>query len=289
MAKARDIYRRISSVENTKKITRTMEMVAASKLRRAQDRVLKARPYSERLVAVIENLITPELSEAQPLLRQPDRIRKAAVVLMTSNRGLCGAFNVNLGRRTREGLARLHEADVETELHVLGKKGVSMLRFRGYPMASTRTDIGDWPTPDDARSIVESLAIRFAERDLDAIYIVHAEFKSMMSTPPNIVQLLPVHVPEDRPNREPYYILDPSAEEILSKLLPQYLTNATYRALVEGAAAEQASRRTAMKSATDNAEDFILNLRRTYNRARQQEITSQLAEIIGGAEALAQG
>jgi F-type H+-transporting ATPase subunit gamma len=289
MAKARDIHRRIRSVENTKKITRTMEMVAASKLRRAQDRVLKARPYAQRLASVIENLITPELSELQPILRQPDRIRRAAVVLMTSNRGLCGGFNVNLGRRTRDGLEQLHEAGVETELHVIGKKGVSMFRFRGIPMASARSDITDWPTLEDARSIIEPLANRFIDGELDAIYIVHAEFKSMLSTPPNTVQLLPVHVPADRPKREPYYILDPSAEEILSRLLPLYLTNATFRALVESAAAEQASRRTAMKSATDNAEEFIHNLRRTYNRARQQEITSQLAEIIGGAEALAQG
>ena len=287
MAKAREIGRRMKSVQSTRKITRTMEMVATSKLRKAQQRVVQARPYADRLAAVVENLITPELAELEPLLRQPERIRRAAVVLITSNRGLCGAFNVNLIRKAREQLDYLRASDVDTELHVVGKKGIAYFRFRGAELGTARTDIGDEPTPRQAHELIAPLAERFVREELDAIYIVHAEFRSIMSTPPTSRRLLPVQVEEERPAREPYYILDPSAEEILERILPLYIDNVTYRALVENAAAEQGSRRTAMKAATDNADDLLTSLRRQYNRARQAEITSQIAEIIGGAEALA--
>ncbi|MCK5482891.1 MAG: ATP synthase F1 subunit gamma [Gemmatimonadetes bacterium] len=286
MAKARDIGRRMRSVESTRKITRTMEMVATSKLRRAQAQVREARPFADRLTAVVENLVTPELADLELMLRQPDRIRRAAIILVTSNRGLCGAFNVNLIRKARELLAELKASDVETELHVIGKKGISYFRFRNVEMTTARTDISDSPSPDDARSLINPLAERFVREDLDAVYVVHAEFRSVMSTPPITRRLLPVYVPQERPTRESYYLLDPSADVILARLLPLHLVSSTYRALVENAAAEQGARRTAMKSATDNADDFLTTLRRQFNRARQQEITSQLAEIIGGAEAL---
>jgi F-type H+-transporting ATPase subunit gamma len=287
MAKAREIGRRQKSVESTRKITRTMEMVATSKLRKAQQRVVQARPYAERLATVVENLITPELADLDPLLRQPERIRRAAVVLITSNRGLCGAFNVNLIRKARELIDYLHASDVSTELHVVGKKGIAYFGFRGVELGTARMDIGDDPTPEQARGLIAPLAERFLREEIDAIYIVHAEFRSVMSTPPTVRRLLPVQVPEDRPKREPYYILEPSAEEILERILPLYIDNVTYRALVENAAAEQGSRRTAMKAATDNADDLLTTLQRQFNRARQAEITSQIAEIIGGAEALA--
>lgn len=287
MAKAREIGRRAKSVQSTRKITRTMEMVATSKLRKAQQRVVQARPFADRLAAVVENLITPELAELEPLLRQPERIRRAAVVLITSNRGLCGAFNVNLIRKAREQIDYLRASEVDTELHVVGKKGIAYFRFRDVELGTARVDIGDEPTPEQAHGLVAPLAERFIREELDAIYIVHAEFRSIMSTPPTSRRLLPVQVPEERPTREPYYILDPSAEEILERVLPLYIDNVTYRALVENAAAEQGSRRTAMKAATDNADDLLTTLQRQFNRARQAEITSQIAEIIGGAEALA--
>jgi len=235
----------------------------------------------------VENLITPELAELEPLLRQPERIRRAAVVLITSNRGLCGAFNVNLIRKAREQIDYLRASEVDTELHVVGKKGIAYFRFRDVELGTARVDIGDEPTPEQAHGLIDPLARRFIREELDAIYIVHAEFRSIMSTPPISRRLLPVQVPEERPTREPYYILDPSAEEILERVLPLYIDNVTYRALVENAAAEQGSRRTAMKAATDNADDLLTSLRRQFNRARQAEITSQIAEIIGGAEALA--
>ena len=276
----------MKSVKSTRKITRTMEMVATSKLRRAQARVKEARPFAEKVASVVENLVTPEIAEFEPLLRQPDHIQRAAVLLMTSNRGLCGAFNVNLIRKARELLADLAESDVETEFHVVGKKGIAYFKFRGVKMASTRTDIADAPTADHARELVAPLAERFVQGELDAIYIVHSDYQSVMNTPPIARKLLPVDVSNEGSRRGAYYILDPSAEEILARILPLYLTNVTYRGLVENAAAEQGARRAAMKAATDNADEFLTTLRRQYNRARQAEITQQIAEIIGGAEAL---
>lgn len=286
MAKARDIRRRMRSVESTRKITRTMEMVAASKLRRAQQNVKRARPYSDHLRDAIGKLVTPEMGESEPILRQPERVRRAAVLLITSDRGLCGGFNVNLIRRARELLDSLAAGGTETELHVVGKKGIGYFRFRGTAMVSERVDVGDPPTVAQARGLIAPLAERFVRGDLDGVHLVHAEFRSVMSAPPTARRLLPIQIAERRAGREPYFILDPSAEGILSAILPLYLTNATYRALVENAAAEQGARRTAMKSATDNAEEFLGDLHRSYNRARQAEITQQISEIIGGAEAL---
>ncbi len=276
----------MKSVASTRKITRTMEMVATSKLRRAQARVNEARPFAEKVASVVENLVTPEIAELEPILRQPDHFQRAAIILMTSNRGLCGAFNVNLIRKARELLATMAESNVETELHVVGRKGIAYFRFRGVQMASTRIDIADAPTADHARELIAPLAERFVLGELDAIYIVHSDYQSVMSTPPIARKLLPIDVSDEGPKQGAYYILDPSAEEILARILPLYLTNVTYRGLVENAAAEQGARRVAMKAATDNADDFLTTLRRQYNRARQAEITQQIAEIIGGAEAL---
>ena len=285
MAKSRDIYRRMKSVDNTKKITRTMEMVSTAKLRQAQGRVIKARPYSAQLNDVIGRLATPSLAEVAPLLRQPEKIQKAAVVLLTSNRGLCGAFNANLIRTAAAKLGELRDQGAVVEFHVYGNKGISYFRFRGIHMDVQRNDLPDRPETEDAKSIIDDLARRFVEGELDAAFLVFAEFRNMVSTPPAVRQVLPVIVPE-KTGPQPFYILDPSAEEILSQLLPLYVTNTTFSAMLETGAAEHAARRTAMKSATDNAEEFLNNLRRTYNRARQAEITNQIAEIIGGADAL---
>jgi F-type H+-transporting ATPase subunit gamma len=287
MQKARDIKRRIRSVENTRKITHTMEMVATSKMRRAEERVRAARPYAAKLAEVISGLFAPELAEQYSILRQPHEIRRSALVLLTSNRGLAGAFNVNLIRRAREALAALEAAGTRVELHVVGRKGIAFFRFRGVAMASTRQDIEDRPTMEDASSIIDPLLERFEAGELDAIDIVYAQFKSALSTPPAVMRVLPLRPPEGR-DRSMHlnYLFEPSAEDILTFVLPLYVRQAAYRALVETAAAEQGARRTAMKNATDNADELVKNLTREYNRARQSQITQELAEITGGAEAL---
>ncbi len=287
MAKTREIRRRIRSIEKIRQITNTMELVSTSKLKRATDRLRAARPYAQRLAEVIGRLIDPELRERYPLLRQPAQPRRAAVVLLTSNRGFAGAFNTNLIRECRTLLGRLRDDGIEPELYVVGRKGISFFRFKRVPMAATRTDITDRPTAGDAASLVEPLVARFAAGELDAVYVIYAQFRSALSTPPAALRVLPVEAPAPAAGgRVMNYILSPSADEILNRLLPLYVRNMVYRTLVETAAAEQGARRTAMKNATDNAGEMLDTLRRQYNRMRQAVITQEIAEIVGGAAAL---
>ncbi|HEY6059110.1 MAG TPA: ATP synthase F1 subunit gamma [Gemmatimonadales bacterium] len=305
MAKARELRRRIKSVQSTRQITRTMEMVSTSKLKRAQDRVVGARPYAAALADVLGELYSPELAEDFPLLRQPEGgvIRRAAVLLITSNRGLCGAFNANLIREARQRMRELEGAGAQVDLHLVGKKGVSFFRFTKRAAASARSDIGDRPTATHAAELVAPLMQQFAAGTLDAVDVVFAKFNSAVSTPPTTVRILPVSPPRAdgrtggqavgggasataRPPDRPFFILQPSAGAILEQLLPLYVRNQVYRALVETAAAEHGARRTAMKNATDSAGEMLDVLRRTFNRARQAQITQEIAEIVGGAEAL---
>jgi F-type H+-transporting ATPase subunit gamma len=285
MAKGRELKGRIKTVENTRKITRTMEMVATSKMKRAQDRVIAARPYAQALTDVLANLYSKELADRFPLLRQPAQRRRAAVILLTSNRGLAGAFNANLIKEARATLTRLEREGLTVDLHVVGRKGLGYFRYVGRAVASSRTDIGDRPTAENAAELVNDLMTAFARRELDAVYVVYAQFKSALSAPPSTLQVLPVTPPKSGAKTRDF-ILAPNAEAILGELLPAYVRNAVYRALVETVAAEQAARRTAMKNATDNASDMLNILRRTYNRARQATITQEIAEIVGGAAAL---
>src|SRR5690606_6072483 len=290
MAKTRELKRRIRSIGKTRQITRTMEMVSTSKLKRATDRVYAARPYATRLAEVIGRLIDPELRERYALLRQPETVRRAAVILITSNRGLAGAFNVNLIREARNLIRRLRDQDVEVEIHAVGRKGVTFFRYQKEQLDAARTDISDRSSVEDAMSVIEPLREQFEAGTLDEVYVVYAQFRSAMSTPPGTMKVLPVSATVQE-GEEPVvsnqsYILSPSADEILNRLLPLYVRNSVYRKLVRTAGAEHGARRTAMKNATDNAGDMLETLNRTYNRARQAQITQEIAEIVGGAAAL---
>jgi F-type H+-transporting ATPase subunit gamma len=303
VAIAREVKRRIRSVENTAQITRTMEMVATSKLKRASDRVQAARPYGRALEEIVRSLHNPEFADRFPLLRTPEETKRVAVLLLTANRGLAGAFNVNLIRRARDLLKELRAKGAEVELHVSGKKGIAFFRFQGERMVQTWTDVSDAPTPDDAGRLIGTLQSRFESGELDAVWVVASEYRSALSTPPVAKRVLPIAAPAGKvavpgvrtgareaggsakATGPDQFILSPSADDILNKLLPLYVRNVIYRALVENAAAEQGSRRTAMKNATDNASEMLDALRRTYNRARQGQITQEIAEIVGGAAA----
>ena len=285
MAKGRELKGRIKSVENTRKITRTMEMVATSKMKRAQDRVSAARPYAQALRDVIASLYSNDLAERFPLLRQPATPRRVALVVLTSNRGLAGGFNANLIKEARSTIARLEGEGVAVDLHAVGRKGLGYFRYVGRPIASSRTDITDRPTAENAAELVNDLTAAFARGDIDAVYVIYPNFKSVLSAPPATVQVLPVQPPESGAKQRDY-ILAPDAQTILGELLPLYVRNSVYRALVEMTAAFYAAQRTAMKNATDNATDMLKILGRTYNRARQATITQEIAEIVGGAAAL---
>ncbi len=281
MAKPRELRRRIKSVQSTRKITKTMELVATSKLKRAQDRVIATRPYAAALAEVIADLYAPELAERFPLLRQPKTTDpggkpggRVALILITANRGLCGAFNANLIREARRRIEQLEAGGATVDLHLIGK-----------------------PTATQAAEVVTPLMAQFESGALDAVDVVFSQFKSAVSTPPTALRVLPISPPRatdpGNPGLAPgvsgpsaYYILKPSAEAILEQLLPLYVRNQVYRALVETAAAFLGAQRTAMKNATDNAGEMLDLLQRTFNRARQAQITQELAEIVGGAEAL---
>lgn len=295
MAKPRELRRRIKSVQSTRKITKTMELVATSKLKRAQERVVATRPYAAALASVIGDLYAPELAERFPLLRQPSagpgEGRRVALVVITANRGLCGAFNANLIREARRRIEQLQAEGVAADLHLIGKKGITYFKFAKRPIASQRTDIGDKPRPEHAAEVMAPLMAQFESGAVDAVEVVFAQFKSAVSTPPTVLRILPVSPPRTGEGaggrgKVVNYILKPSADAILEQLLPLYVRNQVYRALVETAAAFLGAQRTAMKNATDNAGEILDVLRRTYNRARQAQITQELAEIVGGAEAL---
>ena len=223
-------------------------------------------------------------------------VRRAAVIALTSNRGLAGAFNANLIREARTLIERLESEGTTVDLYAVGRKGVGYLRYVGRKVAAAKTDLTDRPSAQDAADIVAPAVEGFAAGTLDAVYVVYARFVSALTTPPTTDRILPVQPPEREASaggkssvlssRRHDYILAPSAESILESLLPAYVRNAVYRALVETSAAEQGARRTAMKNATDNANDVINGLRRQFNRARQAQITQEIAEIVGGAAAL---
>jgi F-type H+-transporting ATPase subunit gamma len=300
MAKGRQLKGRIRSVQNTRKITRTMELVSTSKLKRAQDRVIAARPYAEALRGVIADLVTPELAERFPLLRQPPPPAKggpsrAAVILLTSNRGLAGAFNSNLIKEARRRIEELERRGYTVELYGVGKKGIGFFKYLHRKLALERLDIGDKPSADHAAEIAQPLIDAYSAGALASVDLVHAKFVSALTTPPTTARILPVETVDGGtagqgdggtvgPSRD--YILAPSADAILEQLLPLYVRNMVYRGLVETAAAEHGARRTAMKNATDNAGEILEVLKRTYNRQRQAGITQEIAEIVGGAAAL---
>jgi len=314
MAKPRELRRRIKSVESTRKITRTMEMVSTSKLKRAQDRVVAARPYAQALEAVIADLLSPELALRFPLMRRPappDKggPRRAALLVITSNRGLAGAFNTNLIRAARERDAELQAAGYEVDLLVVGKKAVNYFRFVRRATALARIDIGDRPTTAHAQELAAPLIADYEAGRLASVDIVFAHFKSALVTPPQVQRVLPVEagagVPgyrrtgvrghrgtgapgaaPEQPRLVPSYLIKPDADALVGALLPQYVQNQVYRALIETAASEHGARRAAMKNATDSAGDMLEVLTRSYNRARQGQITQELSEIVGGAEAL---
>ncbi|HKV72641.1 MAG TPA: ATP synthase F1 subunit gamma [Gemmatimonadales bacterium] len=290
MAQARELRRRIKSVQSTRQITRTMEMVATSKLKRAQDRVVAARPYANALAEVIGDLYAPDLAERFPLLRQPGEkgVKRVALIGVTANRGLCGAFNTNLIREMRRRIADLEGQGAQVDMHLVGRKGAAFFRFTKRPVASQRTDIGERPTAEHAQEIITPLLEQFSTGVLDAVEIVFAKFTSAISTPATTMRILPIAPPDAKAPNAPKadYLLKPSAEAILEELLPLYVRNQVYRALVETTAGFYGSQRTAMKNATDNAGEMLDILKRTYNRARQGQITQELAEIVGGAEAL---
>jgi F-type H+-transporting ATPase subunit gamma len=272
------------------KITRAMELIATSRILKAQQRVEQARPYAERLTAAIADVAAHSASLSHPLLEErPDRT-SAAVFLATSDRGLAGAYSSNVLKRGEELFAKLREEGKEIKLFVSGRKGVSFYRFRGRPVEQSWIGFSETPTYDNAKEIADTLMQLFADGSVDEIHGVFTNFVSAVRQIAVARRFVPMVVEiVERPGPAgplPDYIYEPEPEALLEALLPRYLETRVYNALLEAAAAEHAARRRAMSAATENAQELIKVLTREANAARQTEITTEIMEIVGGAEAL---
>ncbi len=275
----RDIRRRIRSVENTRKITQAMKMVAAAKLRRAQESAQAARPYAERIEDALRSVAQDTSASRMPLLR-PRSVQKIGYVVLTGDRGLSGPFNANILRRLQQELG--HGSD--QIFFAVGRKGRDFLRHRGHHIAKEYIGIGDYPRYYQAQALGEDIVRAFVSGEVDEVRLVYAQFVSAMTQRPVVQQLLPVERPSGGGSRQ--YIYEPDAEAVLEELVPQYLYALLYRALLESKASEWGARMTAMDSATRNSEELIHKLILLLNRLRQAAITNEIAEIVGGANAL---
>ena len=291
------LRRRIRSVKSTKKITKAQELVATSRIAKAQERVAAARPYAEAITGVLTALASSTNALDHPLLVPRERVRRAGVLVITSDRGLCGAYNANAIRTTEELIARLRADGKEPVLYVIGRKGVTYYRFRNRPIEASWTGFSERPDFDNAKEVGEHLIGAFvggADGDdgngspgVDELHIVSTQFKSLMTQTPAARFLAPMQVEEAEEGPLPSYEFEPEAEELLDALLPKYINTRIFAALLDSAASESASRRRAMKSATDNAEELLKKYTRDMNSARQAGITQEISEIVGGANALA--
>jgi F-type H+-transporting ATPase subunit gamma len=288
-AQLRVVRRRIRSVQSTMKITRAMELISASRLARAQERVAQARPYTDEITAALESVVSTEATVSHPLLEQRAESRAAAVLVITSDRGLAGPYNANVLRTAEELQARLREDGIEPRLYVTGRKGLGFYRFRQRPIEQSWTGFSDRPSYEDARAVVDALVEAFLDHRVDQIHAVFTDFVSagtQRAVARRFVPLVIEEVEEGPPEPIPQYLFEPSPERLLDALLPRYVQARVFTAMLESTASEHAARRRAMKAATDNAEELIEDLTREYNQARQAQITQEIMEIVGGAEAL---
>lgn len=287
MANLIDIRRRIRSVKNTQQITKAMKMVAAAKLRRSQERILSTRPYALELGKVVARLADRQNDESHPLLQQREENR-VLLVVVTGDRGLAGSFNATVIRRTSEVLKRYPEA----ELLLLGKKGADFFARRPVKVRNAYRSLFSNVAYEDARTIAQDIAKAYTSGEYDAVYLIYNEFKSILQQKLSEERLLPISAPEVPAGTvagaasEAEYLFEPAAGMILADLLPRFLAFQVYRALLESQASEHAARMNAMSSATKNAGEMISGLTLTYNRARQAQITTQLIEVVSGANAL---
>jgi F-type H+-transporting ATPase subunit gamma len=301
-AQLRVFRRRIRSVQSTKKITKAMELIATSRIAKSQARVEASRPYAEEITNVLTALAS-NASLDHPLLVEREQVRRAGVLLVTSDRGLAGGYSSNAIKRAEELIALIRKEGKEPVLYVIGRKGVNYFRFRNRDIEASWTGFSEKPTFADAREVGETLIKAFTAGSddgddhagddgvlgIDEVHIVYTTFKSMLTQTPTAVRMAPLVVEETEVAEGPLpqYEFEPEPEALLDALLPKYLNTRIYAALLDSAASESAARRRAMKSATDNADALIKTLTREANQARQAEITQEISEIVGGADALA--
>lgn len=284
----RILRRRIKSVESTKKITRAMELIAATRVVKAQERAASARPYSDEITAVIVDLIRAGAAKEHPLLRDNPEARTAAFVVITSDRGMCGGYNTNVIRAAERSIAAARAKGLDFSLIVVGKKAQKHFRFQGLAVDAAFEGMTDQPIYDNAREIAAAVRSRYETGELASVELAYTRFFSAGTQQAVVRRFLPLEVPEVDPDAGPTADLEyePSPTGILNEILPRYLESRLFSALLDASASEHASRQRAMKAATENAEDLKTSLSRIMNRARQDAITTEIMEIVGGAEAL---
>jgi F-type H+-transporting ATPase subunit gamma len=287
--------RRIKSVQSTKKITKAMELIATSRIAKAQARIVASRPYAQEITRVLSAVVS-QSNTAHPLTSERPDAAVAAVIVITSDRGLAGAYSASAIKTAEQLVSRLRAEGKSAQLHVIGRKGLAFYSFRKRPVDGAFPGFSEQPAYADARAVAEPLIEAFrrgsVEGGVDEIHLVFTQFVSMLTQRPEAVRLVPLEIVESVEEAPaggvlPLYEFEPEAEDVLDALLPRYVTSRLYAGLLESAASESAARRRACKSASDNASDIIKDLTRRANQARQAQITQEISEIVGGAEALA--
>ncbi|HMV71773.1 MAG TPA: F0F1 ATP synthase subunit gamma [Pseudomonadales bacterium] len=286
MAGAKEIRTKIASVASTQKITKAMEMVAASKMRKAQDRMARGKPYAGRIRAVVGHIAnaTPEYHH---LYIQEREVRRVGFIVVSSDRGLCGGLNINLFKTVLRAMKEWHDKAIEIDLCVIGGKGASFFGSMGGRIIAAMRGLGDEPAPTDLVGGVKVMLDAYAEQKIDRLYLASNEFVNTMTQVPSVAQILPLEASDDQALKHHWdYLYEPDAKELLDGLFTRYIESQVYQAVVENLACEQAARMVAMKNATENAGQLISDLQLVYNKARQAAITQELAEIVGGAAAV---
>jgi len=291
-ATLRIVRRRIRSVQSTKKITRAMELIASSRIVKAQARVEASRPYAVQLTKAMEDVAANSGGGlSHPLLEERENVSRVGVLVITSDRGLAGAYNTNVLKIAEQIVRDVRARGLEPILYACGKKGIGYFRFRGVPIQAQWQGFSEVPPYDKAEEVGHALIEAFSSGEIDELHCAFTDFRSAFTLRATAKRFLPISanevLGEGHGTVHPEYLFEPGPTQILDFLLPQYLVTKVYAALLESAASENAARRRAMKAATDNAEDLIKILTRQANRARQDEITTEIMEIVGGAEALA--
>ena len=283
----RAVKRRISSVKSTQKITRAMELIASSRIIKAQRRVEAARPYAETMRKLMASVAANAGNIDHPLLKPREDKGKVGMIVIAAARGLAGAYNTNVIRAAERNMTE----HAETRFFLSGKKALSYFRFRGHDVTDSWTGSSDQPSIGDARKVARAAVEAFEKGEVDEVRLAYTKYESAMTQRPTIVKLLPaeqedIDAPQDQGGVSAGYIFEPEPEDILGFLLPRYIEGAVLQGMLEAAASEHAARRRAMKAATDNADELISTLTRDFNQARQAEITTEIMEVIGGSEAL---
>ncbi len=287
MAGAKEIRTQIKSIQNTQKITKAMEMVAASKMRKAQDRMLASRPYAEKIRNVIGHLANAHPEYQHPFLVEREEVKRVGFILISTDRGLCGGLNVNLFRVAVKAMKEWSDKGVEIDVCVVGNKGLGFAKRLGANIVSEITHLGDQPKLTDLIGTVKVMLDAYHEGRIDRLMLLQNCFVNTMTQKPEVRQLLPIEPADDEELKHHWdYLYEPDAKEVLDGLLMRFIESQVYQGVVENIACEMAARMVAMKSASDNAGELIKDLQLVYNKARQAAITQELAEIVGGAAAV---